>query len=189
LAEEGGPRIGEICRIKVSDVDLERRRILIGLPNKTMTERFVRFHDKTAKFLKLWLAERDPSVRHDYLLHRPNGRPYNNLSLHYAIAKVVCKTVLHKKVNEDGLDVWSTHRLRHVMASRLVSNGADAATVMSMGGWTTGGAMAGYAQVQDHVADRGYHEAMARAAERKQQPQTKHSSFTKYVGRSPEHRP
>ncbi len=185
LAEEGGPRVGELANARLGDVDLVGRRLFIRLPNKTMTERWVPYHDKTDKYLRIWLAERDPSVKHDHLLHQPNGRPYKHASLHYAIARVVCKTVLHKKVNEDGLDRWSTHRLRHVMASRLVENGADAATVMAVGGWVSPRAMAGYAAVSDNAADRGYREAMARAAERKERPQTKHSSFAKYVNRQP----
>jgi integrase/recombinase XerC len=189
IAEESGLRVGEIANLRVSDVDLVGHRLFVRLPNKTMTERWAPYHDKVAKYLPVWMAQRGASVKHDHLLYQPNGRPYKNASLHYAIARVVCKTVKHKKVHDDGLDAWSTHRLRHVMATRLVSNGADAATVMSIGGWVTAESMAGYAAVEDHVADRGYREAMQRAAERKSQPQTKRSSFAKYVSRPPEQRP
>jgi len=189
IAEESGCRVGEIANLRLADVDLVGRRLFIRLPNKTMTERWVPFHDKTATFLRLWLSERDASVKHDHLLHRPSGRPFNSGLLHRAIASVLCKTVMGKKVNEDGLDRWSTHRLRHTMATRLVSGGADAATVMSIGGWTTTEAMAGYAKVEDQIADRGYREAMARAAELRTQPQSRRSSFSKYVKPSPEQRP
>jgi integrase/recombinase XerC len=73
-----------------------------------------------------------------------------------------------KRVNETGLDKWSTHRLRHTMASTLVSSGADAATVMASGGWKSYEAMAVYARVDTDVARRGYDEAMRRSQDQKQ---------------------
>jgi len=171
LAEESFLRVGEIINLALADVDLAGRRLFIRR-NKTSTETWVPFHDKPDKYLRIWLAERDASVQHEYLLCRPNGRPHNGNTLHNAIAGVVCKTVGHRKVNEDGLDSWSANKLRCTMALRLVENGADAATVMAAGGWKTTESMAGYARVENYVADRGYQEAMARAAERKSRPQT-----------------
>jgi integrase/recombinase XerC len=189
IAEESGLRVGEIANLRLSDVDRSGRRLFVRLPNKTMTEAWVPFHDKTLKYLEIWLAERDSSVKHDHLLHQRNRRPYNNASLHYAIARIVCKTVQHKTVNDDGLDEWSTHRLRHTMATRLVANGADTATVMAIGRWAVAQSMVGYTEVGDSVADRAYRETMTRVVERKSQPQTKRSSFAKYVNRAPEQHP
>jgi integrase len=182
LAEESGARIGEIANARLSDLDLVGRRLFIRLPNKTMTERWVPFHDKSQSLLKLWLTERDKNLGHDHLLHTRAGKPYKNDSLHYEIANAVCKTVVHRKKNEEGFDTWSTHRLRHTMATRLVRNGANAATVMAIGGWVTAQAMTGYAEVEDEVAFRGYSEAMRRVDESAKQTPKPSSSFAKYVG-------
>jgi integrase len=164
LGEESGLRIGEVMDIRLNDVDLDARRMFIRQRSRTTTETWVPFHDKTANYLKIWLAERDPSVKHDFLLHLPNGRSHNRRTLLDAIARVVCKTVGLRKVNEDGLDSWSFHRLRHTMASRLVSYGADAATVMAIGGWKTPKSMAGHIKLGYDGVDRRYRDAMARAA-------------------------
>jgi len=54
------------------------------------------------------------------------------------------------------------------MATNLISAGADAATVMGAGGWSSPEAMAGYARVDADLARRGYDEAMRHAKEQRQ---------------------
>jgi integrase len=181
IAEEGGCRISEICNLRLEDVDPKGTRLFIRLPNKTMTERWVPVYDKTRSYLAIWLCERDDAVGHDHLLHSHRGLPYNSTSLHSEIVTAVCKTKQGRMINEDGLDKWSTHRLRHTMATRLVRGGADYAALMSIGGWVTNTSAAGYAKVEDEVAERSYRETMARLAVRKSEPSTIKSSFTKYV--------
>ncbi len=172
MGEESGLRIGEIADLTLADVDLAGRRLFIRSRTSWRTEPWVPYFEKTHAYLQIWLAERDASVGHDHLLHLPNGRPYNRGTLHNAIAKVICKTVGGCKVNEDGLDRWSFHRLRCTLAARLVSYGADAATVMSIGGWKSTHSMDALARIEYDVVDRRYREAMARAAERGSRPQT-----------------
>jgi hypothetical protein len=53
------------------------------------------------------------------------------------------------------------------MASRLATAGADAATVMASGGWTTFTAMEYYAQVSSEAHRADYRQAMQRAEEQK----------------------
>jgi site-specific recombinase XerD len=181
IAEESGLRIGEITNLRLSDIDLQGRRLFVRLPNKTLTERFAPFGEKTYCYLQSWLAERDCSASNDHLLLNAKGRPYGSASLHYEVARAICKTVQHRKVNEDGLEKWSTHRLRHTMATRLVNNGADAATVMAVGGWATADAMCGYSQVDPEVSQRGYREAMERAKAGRESQKKRTTSFTKYL--------
>jgi integrase/recombinase XerC len=160
VGEEAGLRIGEICRLRISDVALTRQRIFVRLPNKTNCERWALFSDKTKRYHIEWMAERDPGCSHDYLLHNSLGHPMTVGSLTAEFNRTLCKLARGRACNETGFDKWSTHRLRHTMASKLVSAGADVATVMAAGGWKSYDAMAGYARVDPNVARRGYDEAM-----------------------------
>jgi site-specific recombinase XerD len=119
------------------------------------------------------MLERDPSCGHDYLLYNTWKNPFRVESLADQFKRVLCKTLYGKVTNEIGFDNWSTHRLRHTMATNLVTAGADAATVMAAGGWASLGAMAKYARVDPEVARRGYDEAMTRASVQKRLAPTK----------------
>jgi integrase/recombinase XerC len=167
IAEESGLRIGEICRLRLTDVDVIRQRLFVALPNKTSCERWAFFGEKTKRFFIVWMAERSTRCAHNYLLHNTFGGPLTSNTLIHQFNRILCKTYEGKIVNEVGFDKWSTHRLRHTMASNLVSAGADAATVMAAGGWKSYETMAGYARVDQDVARRGYDEAMRRALETK----------------------
>lgn len=180
IAEESGLRIGEIANLRVQDMDLARQRLFVRLPNKAMTEAFVPFHKKTRKYLKKWLLERDSSVGHDYLLYNEYGRPFHRNALHHTLCRVLCKTARGKKVNDDGLDSWSTHRLRHVMASRLARGGANAAAIMALGRWATYSTMCGYAGVDEETKVDSLHRAMERAKKlRDEKPARLTSAFHK----------
>lgn len=163
IGEEAGLRCGEICNLRISDVDLTRRRLFVRIPNKTRTERWAYFSEKTVKYFTEWMAVRRPDCGHDYVLHNFHGGPLQRPSVTEEFNKTLCKKYKGKVVHESGFDNWSTHRLRHTMASNLVAAGADAATVMAAGGWKCHDSMAGYARVDPDLARRGYDEAMRRA--------------------------
>ena len=181
IAEETGIRISELANIRMADIDPKKQRLFVRLPNKTMVEAWVPFHNSTVKFLKVWLSERDPKLPHDFLLCCGQGKPYKKGRLHDAIARILCKTHRGHKYNDEGIDSWSTHRLRHLMATRLVAGGANAAAVMAIGRWASFSAMQGYSQVDDAVKARGYDEAMTKARKNREQPAKATSSFRKYV--------
>lgn len=167
IAEEAGLRIGEICRLDVSDIDLHLRQIRVGLPNKTARERYAFFSDKTAECLAEWLSQRNPSSGHTFLFHNRYGGQLLHVAINREFRKALCRTLGGKKINDEGLASWSIHRMRHTMASTLINNGADAATVMAAGGWVTPQAMAGYAQLEDDIVLRGYGHAMETMHENK----------------------
>ncbi len=75
VGEESGLRIGEICNLRLSDVDVRQQRFLIRLPNKTNRERWAHFADKTKRFHIEWMAERDQTCGHDFVLHNILGDP------------------------------------------------------------------------------------------------------------------
>jgi integrase/recombinase XerC len=185
IAEEAGLRIGEICRLRLQDVDLTRQRLFVRLPNKGKRERYAFFSEKTKRYYAEWMKERKPRENNeDHLLHNTRGQRCTVHSLGQEFSRVLCKTFHGKARNEEGWDKWSTHRLRHTMASHLVSAGANAATVMEAGGWKTYEAMCGYARVDSEVARRGYEEAMKRVQEKKHEaPRKKPLSLSEFLER------
>ncbi|QNI30854.1 tyrosine-type recombinase/integrase [Alloacidobacterium dinghuense] len=183
IAEEAGLRIGEICRLRLEDLDLVRKRLFVRLPNKGNRERFAFFSEKTERYYAEWMAERDPRCKHDHLLHNTRLNPCLGAALAAEFSRVLCKTHLGRKLNEEGFDQWSTHALRHTMASNLAAAGADAMTVMQSGGWQTYEAMCGYTEIDTEMARRGYDEAMKHAAQQKQAPRKKAISLAEFIER------
>lgn len=166
IGEEAGLRIGEICRLRVSDVDLVSRRLFVRLPNKTNKERYAPFGPKTAKYFSEWMAERDASFQGDSLIYNyakaDLRNAFSNASLAIAFNKVLRKEY-KDKLFDRGFEKWSTHRLRHTMGTRLAAGGADAAVIMGVGGWVDPDTMAGYVQVNPQQVMNGYQAAMQRA--------------------------
>jgi site-specific recombinase XerD len=167
-AEEAGLRIGEICNLRLQDVDPLRQRFFVRLPNKTNQERWAFFGEKTKRLYIEWMAVRGQNCGHDFVIHSLHGRPMRAGTLGPEFRRILCKTFDGEQVNEIGFDSWSTHRLRHNMASNLVSGGADAATVMASGGWRSCQAMTRYVRVDTRVVRHDYAHAMQRFRETKQ---------------------
>lgn len=162
--EETGIRIGELSRLRVEDVDLLGQQLFIRLPNKTDTERWTPFHEKTKLYLTQWLAERDPSCGHNFLLYNMLKRPPAIAQIQSKLRAIRCKRS-RNETHEHGLDSFSFHRLRHTMASRLANAGADAATIMAVGGWKSFAPMQGYIDLHGSTVRRGYDEAMVKIAQ------------------------
>lgn len=171
---ESGLRISEMGRVRLSDVDLERWRLLVRLPNKGRREEFVFFGPKTIEYWHEWMKVRDPNCGHNCVLYNEIGKPYSSKSLRAAFKRILCKEVDGKRIHEVGFDKWSTHRLRHTMATALVAAGADLATTKVAGRWLNEDAMAAYIAVSEEQAQRGYDEAMRKFYDQKDlAPQTR----------------
>ncbi len=162
IGEEAGLRLGEICRLRKEDVDLEGRRLFVRLPNKTDCERWALFSDKTARYITEWLQERAEDCGHDRLFHNSIGGPPLPETMHRALCRTFCKMYAGEIIHAEGLDEWSTHRLRHTMASNLASGGASVSTIMSAGGWKSPSSMLVYTKTNEANARRGYDDAMRR---------------------------
>jgi integrase/recombinase XerC len=167
IGEEAGLRIGEVCRLRVSDVRLREQRVFVRLPNKTNRERFAQFSVKTRAYLTKWLSERNSCCEHDFLLYNLLGAPFSPGALRSALKKVLFRCFEGTKINETGFTKWSFHRLRHTMASNLVAGGATITVTMAQGGWTTYDSMAGYAKVEQSMVKREYQEVQRSLVEQK----------------------
>jgi integrase/recombinase XerC len=167
MGEEAGLRISEVCNLRLEDIDIQASRCFVRTPSKPNRERVAFFSEKTKCFYEEWMKVRRSDVEHDHVVHGEHGKPYSSDGLRRELNLVLCKTYHGESVNQTGFDQWSFHRLRHTMASRLASVGADAATVMAAGGWTTFRAMESYTQVAGEATRNEYQEAMRRAEEKK----------------------
>jgi integrase/recombinase XerC len=171
IAEEAGLRRGEICRLRVQDIDTMAERCFVRLPNKSNCERYALFGEKAKRCFETWMKERDPACGHDALLYNEHGKkPVSGQALTRYMNLTLCRTYLGLQVNKTGLDRFNLHRLRHTMATNLVRGGADMKTVMANGGWKSYDAACGYAAPDLQVARRGYHDAMRRVQAKKRAP-------------------
>jgi integrase/recombinase XerC len=164
IGEETGARVGELSRLRLEDVDLRGQQVFIRLPNKTDTERWAPFHEKTKYYLGQWLAERDPACGHNFLLYNSLKRPPSIAQIQLKLRAILC-TRSRNETHEYGLKSFSFHRLRHAMASRLGNSGADAATIMAIGGWKKFESMQQYVQLKPTTVRRDYDAAMAKIAQ------------------------
>jgi integrase/recombinase XerC len=162
IGEEAGLRNSELCRLRVGDVDLTGMTLFVRLPNKTDEERFAFIHEKAVKYITEWMTERAPASPEDPLFLNTRGDSLSPETLHRTCCRVFCKHYGGKLNNPHGLESWSTHRLRHTMASSLISNGASVAVVMEAGGWRSFSALSHYAKMHLAAARRGYDEAMVK---------------------------
>lgn len=184
IALEGGLRLGEIARLRVCDIDTVAQRCFVRLPNKTDRERYAHFAGRTVRCFADWMNKRDPSCGHDSLLHNTLGNPCTRAMLGEEFNRTLCKVFRGRIVNTTGFDKWNTHRLRHTMASDLVSAGAEIKTVMANGGWRSYEAACGYAAPNAKAARRGYDEAMRRVRDKgKGAPRTKRLSPAELLAR------
>lgn len=160
--EEGGLRLGEMCRVRPEDVDVAAQRIFVRLPNKANREGYAFFGEKTKKYFLNVLAAR-PACGHPELLINQAGRPFKPISLAEAFRRVLCKSIRGKVIHEEGFDKWSTHRLRHTMATRLSDGGATVQTLLAAGRWASASMLRCYVKQNLAAAQRGFEEANERA--------------------------
>lgn len=120
-----GVRVGELVHIKVKDIDLGRRSILIlGKGNK---ERFVTYGEYCEEALKRYLKDGYISLNHknlDYLFLNQHGDALSERGVRYILDQLIQKTSIHKNI--------SPHMIRHSFATHLLNEGCDLLTVQKL---------------------------------------------------------
>jgi integrase len=158
IGKECGLRIGEVCNIRLEDIDSEKQMIHVRLPTKNKRTREVRYHDDVARYLKLWLNLRNPLCSHDNLLH---GEYLVELNTQTLIAKF--KDLF---ANQSApADSFKFHRLRHTWATRLMNGGMELAVLKELGGWMSWSSMQGYIKVLPGTIKRQYEESYQKLQE------------------------
>lgn len=120
-----GVRVGELVKIKVADIDLGRRNIIIlGKGNK---ERFVTYGDYCEDALKLYLSDGYLKLNisnSEYLFLNNNGGVLTERGVRYILNQIIKKTGINKNI--------SPHMIRHSFATHLLNEGCDLLTVQKL---------------------------------------------------------
>ena len=131
LLYASGIRVGELVRLDVDDVDMERRSVrVLGKGGK---ERVVPFGVPAAAALSGWLADGRPQLANEHsgaaLLIGRRGRRADQRQVREAVHRLVAHV-------PSAADV-GPHGLRHSAATHLLEGGADLRTVQEILGHAT----------------------------------------------------
>ena len=126
LAYSAGLRSQELIKLKLSDIDFERKTIHIR-QSKYKKDRIVPLSDYIAKGLKKYISVENP---HTWVFNgkEPNGR-YSPKGLSWVMCETLKKTGIQKKVN--------LHSLRHSYATHLLEEGVNIVTIKELLGHAT----------------------------------------------------
>lgn len=120
-----GVRVGELTSVKVKDIDMSSRTIIIlGKGNK---ERIVTFGDYCYEAMKNYLENGYlllNKTNSEYLFLNKNGERLTERGVRYILEQLIKKTSLNKSI--------SPHMLRHSFATHLLNEGCDLATVQKL---------------------------------------------------------
>lgn len=120
-----GVRVGELVTIKVKDIDLGRKNILIlGKGNK---ERYVTYGEYCEEALKNYLKDGYQTLNQknvEELFLNNNGGVLTERGVRYILDQIIKKTSIQKKI--------SPHMIRHSFATHLLNEGCDLLTVQKL---------------------------------------------------------
>ena len=154
-----GVRVGELVNIKVSDIDLGTRNILIlGKGNK---ERFVIYGEYCEEILKLYLNDGRfllNKKNSDYLFLNKIGGNLTERGVRYILDNLIEKTSINKKI--------SPHMIRHSFATHLLNEGCDLLTVQKLLGHESIKATQIYTHVTTDRLKEVYYNSFPRAKEK-----------------------
>ena len=151
-----GLRVGELVSVKVSDIDLGSRVILVlGKGNK---ERRVTYGDYCHDALKLYLSDGYLKLNKTgtgYLFLNSNGEVITERGIRYVLDQIIKKTSLNKSI--------SPHVLRHSFATHLLNEGCDLLTVQKLLGHESISATQIYTHVTTDRLKEVYYNSFPRA--------------------------
>jgi integrase/recombinase XerD len=151
-----GMRIGELLDLRVADIDLNERKVMIYLGEKNSRGRVVYYSDDAEKALKAWLRMRDPKREH---LFYSTVKKRDGFSLTY----VGARRIFTKWLEKAGLEHkgYSLHRLRHTFASELLNAGLRLEVLQQLLGHSNIVETRRYARLTDKTREEEYFQAMA----------------------------
>ena len=148
-----GMRIGELLNVKVEDIILSERKIMLYLGEKNLEGRVVYYSDEADKTLRQWLAVRKPEK--EYLFY---GTTCKKLS--YVRAWMIMRDYL-TKANLDHRG-YSPHSLRHTFATNMLNAGLRLEVLQQLLGHKCLEMTLQYARLSDMTRETEYFRAMAK---------------------------
>lgn len=133
-----GLRVSEVCSIRATDIDWERRRLTVN--GKGSKQRMVPMSEPAAAALSEWMADgreemADPTVAEDVVFVNLRGHPMN-------------AQAVRRLVDRRASVQTNPHALRHTFATHLLDGGADLRHVQEL----LGHADLGSTQIYTHVS-------------------------------------
>ncbi len=154
-----GIRVSELINIKLSDIDFNKKVILIlGKGNK---QRRVVYGDYCHEILNLYLNDgylNLSKTKEEYLILNKNGFKISTRAINYIIDNLIKISSLKAKL--------SPHILRHTFATHMLENGADLLTIKELLGHASLSSTAIYTHVSNEHLRKVYLQAHPRAREK-----------------------
>ncbi len=146
-----GMRIGELLHVKVPDIILPERKILLYQGSKNYLGRVVYFSQDAEAALKEWLMNRN--VNKEYLFYSPSRD-----TLSYAGARKMMK----KRLEQAGLSHkgFCLHNLRHTFATDMLNAGLRIEILQQILGHQSIDITMHYAKLSDRTRENEYFKAM-----------------------------
>ncbi len=146
-----GMRIGELLDLKIDEISLREKKVIIYEAQKTRVGRIVYFSKDAKDALSAWLAARDPE-REFIFYGQGRGR------LTYAGARVR----FNKYIESAGLSAkgYTIHCLRHTFASELLNAGMRLECLQHLLGHSNLEVTRRYARLTDKTREEEYFRAM-----------------------------
>ena len=149
-----GMRIGELLGVKVSDINLTERKILIYVGEKNYQGRAVYYNKDAKQALQHWLTERD--TQSDYLFPGRSGQG----TLGYVTAWSAMRRALERAgLSDKG---YSLHHLRHTFATDMLNAGMRLEVLQQILGHQEIEMTLRYAKMTDLTRENEYFKAMDR---------------------------
>lgn len=121
-----GLRVGEVCRLKISDIDSDRMSVRV-IKSKGKTDRYVPLSNYALTGLRKYIKSIKPKT---YLFNgKVKGEPLGKGAVQQAFRLAVKKAGIIKDV--------SVHSLRHTYATHLLEEGVDIVTIKDLLGHAT----------------------------------------------------
>ncbi len=156
LLYASGMRVGELCSVKVSDIDRKERKIIIlGKGNK---ERVTYYGEYCEDALNDYLNNGYPKLNKnnlDYLLINNRGTHLTERGVRDILTRLIKKTSIDKNI--------SPHMLRHTFATHLINEGASVLAVQKLLGHESIAATSIYTHVSEAHLKDVYYKAFPRA--------------------------
>lgn len=151
-----GVRVGELVNIKINDVNISEKKILIlGKGNK---ERIVEYGYYCEEILNLYLSDgyKKLNINNDkYLFLNKNGIQLTERGVRYILDQIIKKTGINKKI--------SPHMIRHSFATHLLNEGCDLLSVQKLLGHESISATQVYTHISTDRLKEVYYNSFPRA--------------------------